>query len=160
METRDAGAAADAPGADAGRWVSARVGARGYRAEIGARSHTVVADEPASLGGSDEGPTPYELLLASLSACMAMTMRMYADRKGWPLAGAEVRLRTAPSRDPDREVPVVGAKAITCIERRIELTGDLTDEQRRRIVEIADRCPVKRTLEGGLQLVAAPDDGA
>ena len=137
----------------AGRWVSAAVGAQGLRTAITARTHTFVADEPVSLDGTDAGPTPNELLLASLSGCMAMTMRMYADRKGWPLESAEVRLRTAPSDDPDREVRVLGAKAVTRIERRIELTGPLSDEQRSRIVEIADRCPVKRTLEAGVQVV-------
>jgi putative redox protein len=99
--------------------------------------------------------TPYELLLASLSSCMAMTMRMYADHKGWPMEGAVVQLRTAPSRDPDSDVRTSGAQSVTRIERHIELTGQLTDEQRDRIIEIADRCPVKRNLEAGIQVLAA-----
>ena len=98
--------------------------------------------------------TPYELLLASLSSCMVMTMRMYADRKQWPLDGAGVYLRTAPTSDPDLEVRIVGTpKGITKIERRIELAGPLDDAQRARLIEIADRCPVKRTLEGGIHVV-------
>ena len=158
MGDHDVSTTSDVAATYAGRWVSARVGAQGFATAVRARSHDIVVDEPASLGGSDTGATPYELLLASLSACMALTMRMYADRKGWPMAGAEVELRTAPSRDPDREVRVAGAKAITCIERRITITGELDDTQRRRLVEIADRCPVKRTLEGGLEVVGVPGE--
>lgn len=139
---------------EAPRWVSARVGS-GYRTTIAARTHDLVVDEPESLGGTDEGMTPYELLLASLSSCMALTMRMYADRKEWPLEAASIHLRTAPSRDPDREVRTSGALSVTRIERRIELTGPLSPEQRERLVDIADRCPVKRNLEAGLQVIAA-----
>ena len=139
----------------ADRWVSARVG-DGLRVEVRAREHRFAADEPLSLGGTDLGMTPYELLLASLSSCMAMTMRMYADRKGWVLEEASIQLRTAPSREPDREVRTAGATAVTRIERRIVMTGTLTAEQRERLVEIADRCPVKRNLEAGLEVVAAP----
>ena len=145
----------DAAATDPGRWVSARV-ERGFRIEVDARSHELTADEPIALGGTDEGMTPYELLLASLSSCMAMTMRMYAERKGWPLEGASIQLRTAPARDPDLEVRTGGARSVTRIERRIELFGALADEQRARLIEIADRCPVKRNLEAGLQVVGAP----
>jgi putative redox protein len=86
---------------------------------------------------------------------MAMTMRMYADHKGWPLEGAVVQLRTAPSRNPDTDVRVSGAQSVTRIERHIELAGELTAVQRARIVEIADRCPIKRNLEAGIQVVEA-----
>lgn len=142
-----------------GRWVTARIGTD-FLTVIGARTHGILADEPTPLGGSDLGMTPYELLLASLSSCMAMTMRMYANRKGWPLERADIQLRTAPTRDPDREVRIAGAKSLTRIERRIELTGLLSAEQRARLVEIADRCPVKRNLEAGLEVISVPgDDG-
>ncbi len=140
--------------ADTARWVSARV-ERGYRTALAARTHDIVADEPLDLGGTDEGMTPYELLLASLSSCMALTLRMYADRKGWPLEGASIHLRTAPAREPDREVLAAGARSVTRIERRIELRGALSDDQRARLVDIADRCPIKRNIEAGLQVVAA-----
>lgn len=140
--------------ADTARWVSARV-ERGYRTALAARTHDIVADEPVDLGGTDEGMTPYELLLASLSSCMALTLRMYADRKGWPLEGASIHLRTAPAREPDREVLAAGARSVTRIERRIELRGALSDDQRARLVDIADRCPIKRNIEAGLQVVAA-----
>ena len=144
--------AADA--ADTVRWVSARV-ERGFRTAIAARRHDIIADEPRDLGGTDEGMTPYELLLASLSSCMALTMRMYADRKAWPLEGASIHLRTAPAREPDREVLAAGARRVTRIERRIELHGALTEDQRARLVNIADRCPIKRNIEAGLQVIAA-----
>lgn len=134
------------------RWVTARID-DGFHTRIAARAHGINADEPLELAGTDRGMTPYELLLASLSSCMAMTMRMYADRKGWPLEGATVQLRTAPSRTPDTDVRVSGASSVTRIERQIELAGALTDEQRARIIEIADRCPVKRNLEAGIQVV-------
>ena len=142
-----------------GRWVSARIGTD-FLTVIDSRTHGILADEPIPLGGRDLGMTPYELLLASLSSCMAITMRMYANRKEWPPEGAYIQLRTAPSRDPDREVRIAGAKSLTRIERRIELTGALTAEQRGRLVEIADRCPIKRNLEAGLEVVGAPADVA
>lgn len=140
-----------------GRWVSARIGID-FLTVVGARTHGILADEPIPLGGTDLGMTPYELLLASLSSCMAMTMRMYANRKGWPLEGAYIQLRTAPTRDPDREVRIAGASRVTRIERRIELTGALTAEQQARLVEIADRCPIKRNLEAGLEVISMPSD--
>lgn len=134
-------------------WVVARVGPGGFRTEIEARNHALVADEPTAIGGSDRGPTPYELLLSALGSCMAMTLRVYADRKGWPLDGVEVRLRTASSHEVDcgncEKTPV----GVTRIERRLELSGQLTDAQRTRLREIADRCPVKQTLERGLKIV-------
>src|SRR3982751_2378234 len=88
-------------GPSADSWVVARVGARGFRTEIEAGGHELVADEPVALGGSDQGPTPYGLLLGALSGCMAMTLRMYADRKKWPLESVVVQLRTA--RDHERD---------------------------------------------------------
>jgi putative redox protein len=148
-----------APATYVGRWVSAHIG-RGFLTTVDARTHAVLADEPLPLGGRDLGMTPYELLLASLSSCMAITMRMYADRKGWPLEEAYIRLRTAPSTDPDRDVRIAGVRNVTRIERRIALTGPLAEEQRRRLVEIADRCPIKRNLEAGLEVVSAPEDAA
>jgi putative redox protein len=143
-------------GAEGGRWVTARVGATGFRTDIQARTHALVADEPAALGGSDLGPTPYEFVLAALSGCTAMTMRMYADRKGWPLQGVEVRMRTARSHELDCEQCETEDVGITRVERRVELAGPLNDEQRRRLLQIADRCPVKQTFARGIEVVAAP----
>lgn len=140
---------------DDGRWVSARVGPTGFRTELRARAHTLVADEPTNVGGTDTGPTPYELLLGALSSCTAMTLRMYASRKKWPLEGVTVQLRSARSHEADCERCDVEPVGIGRVERRVELDGPLTDEQRRRLLEIADRCPVKQTLERGMKIVNA-----
>jgi putative redox protein len=111
-----------------------------------------VADEPTALGGTDRGPTPYELLLGALGSCTVMTLRMYADRKGWPLEGVEVRLRTSQSHEADCVQCDEKDVGITTVERQLELFGMLTDAQRERLLEIADRCPVKQTLEKGLAI--------
>jgi putative redox protein len=141
---------------DGGGWVVARVGASGFRAELEARTHGLIADEPVSFGGTDRGPTPYEYLLSALGGCMAMTLRVYADRKGWPLEGVEVRLRTARSHEKDCEQCETEKVGITTIERTIQFAGVLTEEQRVRLLQIADRCPVKQTLERGIKVVNAP----
>ena len=142
----------DAP-TDANQWVRARVGAAGFRVELNARRHHLVADEPRSLNGTDAGPTPYELLLASLASCTAMTVRMYADRKGWPLEGAVVWMRQSRAHEPDCAQCATEKVGLGTVERRVELDGPLTDEQRQRLLEIADRCPVKQTLERGVTVV-------
>ncbi len=82
-------------------WVSAHIDGSGYRTRIMTRGHVLVADEPGDVGGTDTGPTPYELLLGALAACTAMTVRMYADRKQWPLEGVVVRLRPARAHAAD-----------------------------------------------------------
>jgi putative redox protein len=138
---------------DANEWVRARIGAAGFRVDLNARSHHLVADEPRALRGTDAGPTPYELMLAALASCTAMTMRMYADRKGWPLQDAVVWLRQACAHEPDCERCPTEKVGMGQIERRVELGGPLTDEQRTRLLEIADRCPVKQTLERGITVV-------
>lgn len=136
-----------------GEWVSASVGAHGFRTEITARSHTVLADEPVDVGGSDSGPTPYEYLLAALGGCMAITLRMYADRKRWPLEGVQIRLRSARAHETDCEACETEDVGIHRIERSVELHGPLSDEQRKRLLQIADRCPVKQTLGRALRVV-------
>lgn len=108
--------------------------------------HVLPADEPPSLGGTDTGPTPYELLVAGLGTCTNMTVRMYADRKGWPLERVRVELKHR--KRPVEEVP--GCQSTTgkvdVIERTLRFEGPLDDAQRQRLLEIADRCPVHRTL--------------
>lgn len=140
------------PATDQG-WVTARIGPDGFRTELEIRSHGLIADEPAAQRGTDRGPTPYEYLLSALGSCMAMTLRVYADRKGWPLEGVEVRLRSAGSHEQDCETCEKAAVGVTRIERKLDLLGPLTEEQRARLLEIANRCPVKQTLERGLEIV-------
>ena len=136
-------------------WVTATTGAGTYRTEITVGEHTVVADEPASAGGTNDGPSPYELLLAAIGSCTAMTLRMYATRKQWPLEEAVVRLRSDRRHAADCADCDTKRVGIKRLERQIDLRGDLTDEQRARLLEIADRCPVKQTLERGIEIVAS-----
>jgi len=128
------------------REVVVRGGAAGFAQEIVVGPHRLPADEPASVGGTDTGPNPYDLLLASLGACTSMTVALYARRKGWPLEGVTVRLRHAKIHAADCADCETREGMLDRIERDIELTGALTDEQRARLLEIAGRCPVHRTL--------------
>lgn len=133
-------------------WIIARTGMSGFRTEVGIDGYTFVADEPENVGGGGAGPTPYELLLAALGSCTAMTVRMYAARKQWPLESVTVRLRNTPKHIKDCldcETKSVGPLRL---DREVELDGALSDEQRTRLLQIADRCPVKQTLERGVQI--------
>ena len=116
----------------------------GYRGEVRAGRHTFVVDEGPEVGGDDEGPNPYQLVLAGLVQCTAATLRMYANRKGWDLGEVSVRARLLRTGD--------GASKVERIERTVSVTGDLTDQQRERLAEIADRTPVTRTLVSGLTI--------
>ena len=113
-------------------------------------SHQLMADEPLKYGGTNLGPTPYDLLLMSLGACTSMTLRMYARRKQLPLADIEVTLTHERVHADDCEDDNAKIERLT---RKITLTGDLSAEQRQRLLEIADRCPVHRTLESNPQIV-------
>ncbi|MEX2541411.1 MAG: bifunctional alpha/beta hydrolase/OsmC family protein [Trueperaceae bacterium] len=130
---------------------------RGLRTEILADGFGLVADEPASLGGTETGPTPYDLLASALGACTTMTLRMYADRKGWPLLAAQVRVKHskvhAEDSAEDSQGTTLGGK-MDRFERELELLGALDDAQRARLLEIANRCPVHRTLEEGPTLIS------
>lgn len=106
----------------------------------------MVADEPESLGGTDEGPNPYDYLIGALGACTAMTVRMYADRKGWPLESVEVNLGHEKVHARDCGECETENGRIDRIGMEIKLEGDLDDEQREKLLEIADKCPVHRTL--------------
>jgi len=122
-------------------------GARPYGQRITAGGHQLIADEPAAIGGADSGPTPYDLLLAGLGACTAITVRMYADRKGWPLRQTTVRLRHQRIHAKDCAACETTLGQLDQIERELQFEGELTDEQRARLMDIAERCPVHRTLE-------------
>lgn len=132
--------------------VVAKTGKKGYQTEIFAGRHRLVADEPIPLGGADTGPNPYDLLVGALGACTSMTLRMYADRKNWPLEGITVRLRHEKIYAEDcRQCETTNGK-VDAIDREIELEGVLDQDQMRRLLEIADRCPVHRTLHSEVQV--------
>lgn len=118
--------------------------------EIDDGRHRWIADEPP-IEGEDLGPDPYDMLLASLGSCAAMTLVLYARRKGWPLAGVTVRSRHARHEGPAADGS--GTRRWQEIVREIDLAGDLDDDQRARLLEIAGRCPVTRTLKGELVIV-------
>lgn len=108
--------------------------------------HVFAADEPASVGGDDSGPDPYDLLAAALGACTSMTIRMYADRKGWQVERITVRLHHEKVHARDCADCEARPEKIDRIERQIRIEGTLDAEQRRRLLEIADKCPVHQTL--------------
>ncbi len=116
----------------------ASIGTQNYLTRIKAGTHDLAADEPASRGGADLGPAPYDLLLASLGACTAMTLRMYADRKGWALVAVDVDLRFTGGDAPR-------------VVRTLRIEG-LDEAQRARLAEIAERTPVTLTLKAGVTI--------
>jgi putative redox protein len=120
---------------------TAGIGDVNYVVALKAGTHTLTADEPASRGGKDEGPAPHELLAGALAACTAITLRMYAERKQWPLGLVEVDVHF--ERLPDKS---------SHIDRVLKLSGPLTDEQRDRLADIAERTPVTLTLSAGVQI--------
>lgn len=121
---------------------------------IRAGSHTIRSDEPVSMRGADLGPDPYALLLGALGACTSMTMRMYAERKGWPLEHVEVLLRHGRVHAEDCADCESRGGMVDVIVREIVLEGDLDDGQRRRLLEIAEKCPLHRTLAGEVKIVS------
>jgi len=126
--------------------------AGGLRQDIEAGGHHLVSDEPLDLGGTDAGPTPYDLLVAALGSCTAITLQMYARHKGWPLEGVEVRLTHGKIHARDCADCETKEGRIDRIERQIVLQGALDEAQRARLLEIADRCPVHRTLTSEIQI--------
>jgi putative redox protein len=122
-------------------------GAGRYANRVVAGAHRMLADEPAEMGGTNTGPSPYDWLLGGLGACTSMTIRMYAERKGWPLDRVTVRLTHSKIHAEDCEDCETKSGKIDLIEREVHLVGALDDAQRQRLLEIADKCPVHRTLE-------------
>ncbi|THH34538.1 bifunctional alpha/beta hydrolase/OsmC family protein [Neolewinella litorea] len=132
--------------------VAVRLGAEGYTTEIMVRQHQLTADEPEKVGGNDFGPGPYELVSAGLGACTAMTIQMYARRKKWIVEEVQVHLNHRKDYATDLMVADTKAPKIDRFERVIILKGDLTAEQKARLLEIADRCPVHRTLHETVEI--------
>ena len=117
----------------------------GLTQQILSRGHRWSSDEPAPFG-ADSGPSPYELLLSSLGACTSMTLRLYAQRKGWDLQHIIVRLQHSRMHAEDCRDCETKQGSLDRIDREIELTGDLNETQKQRLLEIAEHCPVHRTL--------------
>ena len=115
--------------------------ATAYRQEIATGSHHLVADEPASAGGQGAGPAPYDYLLASLGACTAITLQMYAEKKGFELGNLRVELTLFKNREGD-----------TRIERVLHSSAELSDHQRQRLLDIAGKTPVTKTLLAGVEI--------
>lgn len=135
-----------------------RLGDKGFTTEVIAGKHHLTGDEPPSVGGADLGPTPYGFLLSALGTCTAMTLRMYADYKKIDLKEVEVRLTHDKIHKNDGENSESTKGKIDQIIRNIKLEGDITEEQRKRLIEIADRCPVHKTLEGKPEILTKEVD--
>jgi len=114
-----------------------------FRQAVRVGPHLIASDEPAASGGDDAGPAPHELLLAALGSCTSMMIKMYADRKGWPLKSVEARVSAEREDDVFR------------IRRQILLEGELDSEKRARLLEIANKCPVHKTLSGTIRIESA-----
>ena len=124
----------------------------GFTQEITIGPHRLTADEPIASGGTDAGPNPYDLLLAALGSCTSMTVGFHARRKQWPLEAVTVRLRHARIHATDCAACETREGMIDRIEVEIELVGPLTEDQRARLLEIAGRCPVHRTLTSEIDI--------
>ena len=129
-------------------------GAGTYTQQIVAGHHQLAADEPQPIG-ADAGPTPYDLLLAALGACTSMTVRMYANRKGWELERVRVTLRHSRIHAEDCVACEASNGWIDHIDRDLELVGDLDDSQRERLLLIANRCPVHQTLTSEVDIATS-----
>ncbi|MFM8913821.1 MAG: OsmC family protein [Flammeovirgaceae bacterium] len=120
--------------------VIATIGKEGYKTDLTVASHLIVADEPEELGGTNLGPAPGEFLMTSLAACTAITLRMYANRKGWPVESIRV------------EIDFEKIDNKTIFKREISFVGDLTDDHRARLLQIANACPVHKTLTNPIEI--------
>jgi putative redox protein len=126
--------------------VQVTIGKDGLLTTIHANDYQLTADEPKEVGGSGLGPTPYDYLLSSLGACTAMTLRLYASRKEWPLEGVEVQLRHSKDYHEDCIKCESSTSKVDIIERSIQFKGELDEKQIKRLLIIADKCPVHKTL--------------
>jgi putative redox protein len=127
--------------------------ASGFAQHVTAGDHAFAADEPLSAGGTNTGPDPYQLILAALGACTSMTVAMYARRKGWPLTRVRVQLAHSKVWVQDCADSETKDARLDRIDRVIGFEGDLGSDQRQRLIDIAEKCPVHRTLTSGLAIV-------
>ncbi len=128
---------------DSNNTTTATIGKDKYKTLISARQHALIGDEPEALGGADMGMTPYELLLAALGECTAITLRMYADRKAWDVTDIQVKLTLTEMTPTDKT---------TSISREIKIIGNISDEQRQRMMQIANACPVHKVLSNPIKI--------
>ena len=140
------GSASDGVMAGTPREVVVYGSAEGFTQKVVIGPHRLVADEPADMGGADEGPTPYDLLLAALGSCTSMTVALYARRKNWPLQGVTARLRHSRIHAVDCAECETKEGRIDRVELNIEFAGQLSKRQQLKLLEIAKKCPVHRTL--------------
>jgi putative redox protein len=136
------------------RNVSVDAGQLRYAQNISVGPHVLQADEPVEVGGNDAGPNPYELLLAALGSCASITVRMYSERKQWPLQEVHVDLSWARAHAEDCAECDTEVRMGDGIEMEISFLGDLSEDQRKRLFEIANKCPVHRTLSSQVQIHA------
>ncbi|MFV0564421.1 MAG: OsmC family protein [Flavobacteriaceae bacterium] len=125
--------------------ITATIGTQKYKTEIQAKNHIVIADEPEDLGGKNLGFTPTELLESALAACTAMTLRMYADKKGWDLQHVEINVGFKRN---------ISTQQLT-FKKDIKLTGNLNQEQRQRLLEMGANCPIEKMLTGNITVASA-----
>ena len=135
-----------------GNQVKVRLSGDSFTTEVLTPFHHLLADEPESVGGRNLGPTPYDLLMASLGTCTAMTLKMYADRKGWDLGEINVYLNHEKVHRKDSELAEAGEGKISRFTRFLELKGDLTSEMEEKLLEIANKCPVHKTLHEPIEV--------
>ena len=126
--------------------------AKGFAQKIQVGSHHLIADEPLSFGGTDSGASPYDLILAALGSCTSMTIGLYARKRGWPLEEITVSLRHSKIHAKDCDDCETKEGKVDRIEREIHLDGSLTEEQRIKLMEIADKCPVHQTLTSEINI--------
>ena len=135
--------------------VVTRTGPSGYLTDIMVNNHSLLADEPLNVGGTNLGPTPFEYLTSALGACKSMTLRMYADRKEWPLESVNVKLKHKKIPADECETCETRQGKIDQFDCQIELEGPLDEDQKKRLLQIADRCPVHRTLKSEIVINTA-----
>ncbi|MEZ5658891.1 MAG: alpha/beta fold hydrolase [Burkholderiaceae bacterium] len=151
-------AGSDEPPVPAGLVRVAERGTGRFTCTVSTAAHHILADEPTELGGDDLGLSPYQLLQAALGSCTVMTLRMVAERRGWPLSRASVDLHHEKIHAADCAECETREGKVDRIERVIHLEGDLSREQREALLTLADRCPVHRTLHGEIQIISRLDD--
>ena len=132
--------------------VVAKIAQDKYKTTIQTAGHQLIADEPSPLG-QDLGPNPYDYLLAALGACVTMTLRMYADRKGWGLEEVHVFLDQSRKYAKDCEDCESENGYVHIIEKKLKFIGELSEEQRKRLLEISDKCPVNKTLNNEIKII-------